>query len=254
MDNVQTLHEHRRLAARRPGGVRPRPARRSVDPAEVEAALLDGYSGFVRLAYLILPSSLGRHRRILAAHGVVQRALPVDQGLERQLTGESDAADFLRRRVVQDAIKQANSRTPLRWLPQVWGLRLFPQSGANEDLALSSLSPEARAAWALVCAEQLSLEDAELLLRAIGIQHPQAAVNEADSVTSGSLDASVFDPCAMRQAPADLMRRNARGRAVTIAVTAALTAALLIALITTAGKEEPATAHASGQVARQLSL
>ncbi|WP_433017587.1 hypothetical protein [Kribbella sp. CA-294648] len=54
--------------------------RRNVTPAEVEAALLDDYSAFVRLAYLILPPSLGRHRRILAAHGVVQRAYPTVAG------------------------------------------------------------------------------------------------------------------------------------------------------------------------------
>jgi DNA-directed RNA polymerase specialized sigma24 family protein len=215
------------------------PDRKTVSPAEVEAALLEGYQAFVRLAYLILPASLGRHRRILAAHGVVQRALPDRRRLARLLSGESDAATFLRRRIVQEAIKQASSRTPLRWLPQVWGLRLFPPSGAADDLALDqalgSLTPEARAAWALVRAEELSVDEAELQLRAIGIQHPQAAINEAallEEITADDpLDATVFDPCAVRLAPTDLMRRKARGRAVAMTVTAVLAAAILISLL-----------------------
>ncbi|WBQ03902.1 hypothetical protein [Kribbella sp. CA-293567] len=230
----------------------------ALGPAEVEAALLDGYPRLVRLAYLILPASLGRHRRILTAHGVVQRALPDRRRLERQLTGETDAFDFLRRRVVRDAIKQASSRTPLRLLPQVWGLRLFPQSGAADDLALdlalSSLSPEARAAWALVRAERLCVDETELQLRAMGIQHPQAAINEAalleESTAAGlggPLDASVFDPCDVRLAPTDLMRRKARGRAVAIAVTGVIALAILVSLIATAGAEEPAAGPQQSQ-------
>ncbi|WP_343238205.1 hypothetical protein [Streptomyces sp. SID13031] len=219
------------------------PDRKTVSPADVEAALLDGYPGFVRLAYLILPSSLGRHRRILAAHGVVQRALPDRRRLERQLAGESDATGFLRRRVVQHAIKRAESRTPLRWLPQVWGLRLFPRSGAADDLsldrALISLTPEARAVWALVCAEQLSVDEAELYLRTIGIQHAQAAINEAALLDEDASSGTMFDPCAVRLAPTDLIRRKARGRAVAIAVTAVLAAAILISLLATAGESQP---------------
>jgi hypothetical protein len=218
----------------------------AVSPAEVEAALLDGYPGFVRLAYLILPPSLGRHRRILAAHGVVQRALPDPRRLQRQLAGESDATDFLRRRVVQDSIRQAVSRTPLKRLPQVWGLRMFPTSGAADDLALdqalAGVSPEARAAWALVRAEHLSVDQAEVQLRAIGAQHPQAAIADAAMLEeqtadgpNGPLDPSVFDPCSVRLAPTDLMRRKARGRAVTVSVTAVLAVAILISLIATAG-------------------
>ncbi|MFI5709627.1 hypothetical protein [Kribbella sp. NPDC051620] len=226
------------------------PDRKTVGPAEVEAALLDAYPSLVRLAYLILPSSLGRHRRILAAHGIVQRALPDRRRLQRLLAGETDAISFLRRRILQDAIRQASSRTPLRWLPQVWGLRLFPRLGAVDNLvldqALSTLTPQARAAWALVRAEQLSVDDAELQLRAIGVQHPQAAVNEAallEEVTADDpLDVSSSDPCAVRLAPTDLMGRKVSGRAVAIAVTAVLAAVILISLLATAGKEQPLTA------------
>jgi hypothetical protein len=236
------------------------PDRKTVGPAEVEAALLEGYPSFVRLAYLILPPSLGRHRRILTAHGIVQRALPDRRRLQRQLAGEPDAADFLRRRVLQDAISQASSRTPLRWLPRVWGLRLFPRLGAVDDLALdqalSTLTPQARAAWALVRAEQLSVDEAELQLRAIGIQHPQAAVNEAallEEVTADEpLDVAASDPCAVRLAPTDLMRRRSSGQAVAIAVTAVLAAAILISLLATAGAEGPAAAPQAAQLAPKL--
>ncbi|MFJ7414351.1 hypothetical protein ACIQWZ_26620 [Streptomyces sp. NPDC098077] len=43
---------------------------------QAEAALVEHYPRLVRLAYVVLPPTLGRHRRVLAAHAVVQRALP----------------------------------------------------------------------------------------------------------------------------------------------------------------------------------
>lgn len=43
---------------------------------QAEAALVEHYPRLVRLAYLVLPPALGRHRRVLAAHASVQRALP----------------------------------------------------------------------------------------------------------------------------------------------------------------------------------
>ncbi|HEY9331934.1 MAG TPA: hypothetical protein VIS09_27450, partial [Streptomyces sp.] len=43
---------------------------------QAESALMEHYPRLVRLAYLVLPPSLGRHRRVLAAHAAVQRALP----------------------------------------------------------------------------------------------------------------------------------------------------------------------------------
>ncbi|MFD7574069.1 hypothetical protein ACFV6U_26705, partial [Streptomyces sp. NPDC059810] len=42
---------------------------------EAEAALVEHYPRLVRLAHLILPPSLGRHRRVLAAHALVQKSL-----------------------------------------------------------------------------------------------------------------------------------------------------------------------------------
>ncbi|MZD52279.1 hypothetical protein GTX07_00220, partial [Streptomyces sp. SID5606] len=51
-----------------------RPARRHVQRAE--SVLVEQYGGLVRLAYLVLPASAGRHRRVLRAHALAQRALP----------------------------------------------------------------------------------------------------------------------------------------------------------------------------------
>ncbi|MEV6286003.1 hypothetical protein [Kribbella sp. NPDC051770] len=231
-----------------------------VGPAEVEAALLENYPALVRLAYLVLPSALGRHRRVLAAHGVVQRAMPDRRKLERQLAGETSAAAYVRRKVLHDAVRQAHTRPPLRLLPQVWGFRLFPRSGAADDLALDQVmaacTPEARAAWALVRIEHLSVGDAESELRAAGIDSATAAIKEAAELdesavagVSGPLDAQVFDPCAVRLAPTDLMRRKARGRAVAIIVTVLLALVLLASLALTAGRKE--TAQAAPVVAQQ---
>ncbi|WP_049797287.1 hypothetical protein [Kribbella flavida] len=225
----------------------------SIGPADVEAALLANYPALVRLAYLILPPALGRHRRVLAAHGVVQRALPDRRKLERLLARETDAADFIRRRVVQDAVRQAHARTSLLMLPQVWGLRLFPRSGAADDLALDQVmagcSPEARATWALVRIERLDVAETERQLRAMGFDHATGAIREAaeldeNAVASarGPLDAQVFDPCAVRLAPTDLLRRRARGRAVAIIVTTILAVLILLSLLLTAGRDQPAEA------------
>ncbi|MFD6336400.1 hypothetical protein [Streptomyces sp. NPDC060131] len=43
---------------------------------QAEAALVEHYTRLVRLAYLVLPPSLGRNRRVLTAHALVQRSLP----------------------------------------------------------------------------------------------------------------------------------------------------------------------------------
>ncbi|NEA59586.1 hypothetical protein G3I60_36870, partial [Streptomyces sp. SID13666] len=47
-----------------------------VEVEEAEASIVENYPHLVRLAYLTLPAALGRHRRVLAAHTLVQRALP----------------------------------------------------------------------------------------------------------------------------------------------------------------------------------
>ncbi|OEV17901.1 hypothetical protein AN221_25010, partial [Streptomyces nanshensis] len=61
----QQQQQQQRSAPGRPLGVQ-----------QAEAALVEHYPRLVRLAYVVLPPALGRHRRVLAAHGAVQRALP----------------------------------------------------------------------------------------------------------------------------------------------------------------------------------
>jgi len=90
----------------------------------IEALLLDDYRSLVHLAYLILPPVISRARRVAAAHAVVQRALPpglplpTDLVLPSSLTVPSDVRlpatrhrEFMRRRVVDEATRQAEQRS-----------------------------------------------------------------------------------------------------------------------------------------------
>ncbi|MGW5342834.1 hypothetical protein [Streptomyces sp. NPDC004050] len=52
------------------------PSPSTPDVEQAEAAIVEHYPRLVRLAYLVLPPSLGRHRRVLTAHSLAQRALP----------------------------------------------------------------------------------------------------------------------------------------------------------------------------------
>jgi hypothetical protein len=118
----------------------------AISPADAEAALLDNYPELVRIAYAMLPANAGRQRRVIAAHGVVQRALPDHRRLERQLRGVTDAKAFVRDRVRQEAIKQAQARTPWWLLPQAWGLRLLAllEAPADHSFDPCSLQPARR--------------------------------------------------------------------------------------------------------------
>ncbi|TDU88391.1 hypothetical protein EV138_1935 [Kribbella voronezhensis] len=118
----------------------------AISPADAEAALLANYPDLVRIAYALLPAYVGRHRRVIAAHGVVQRALPDHRRLERLLRGATDARSFVRDRVRQEAIKQAQARTPWWVLPQVWGLRLLAWFAAPDNTSFDpcSLQPVRR--------------------------------------------------------------------------------------------------------------
>jgi hypothetical protein len=78
------------------------------EESQLQALLLDDYSSLVHLAYLILPPSVSRQRRVNAAHAVVQHALP--PGLA-QPTG--DPREFMRHRVVAEATRQASQRSAL---------------------------------------------------------------------------------------------------------------------------------------------
>ncbi|TDX08471.1 hypothetical protein [Kribbella sp. VKM Ac-2566] len=90
----------------------------------IEALLLDDYRSLVHLAYLILPPAISRARRVAAAHAVVQRALPPGLVLPRDLVLPSSLIvapdvrvpatrlrEFMRRRVVEEATRQAERRS-----------------------------------------------------------------------------------------------------------------------------------------------
>jgi hypothetical protein len=90
----------------------------------IEALLLDDYRSLVHLAYLILPPSVSRARRVAAAHAVVQRALPPGLELPDELVLPSSLTvpmdlrlpatrhrEYLRRRVIDEATRQARRRS-----------------------------------------------------------------------------------------------------------------------------------------------
>ncbi|MEU5286364.1 hypothetical protein AB0G97_20470 [Streptomyces sp. NPDC020755] len=140
---------------------------------QAEAALVEHYPRLVRLAYVVLPPALGRHRRVLAAHAVVQRALPAagsrvrhprvpaqsrgsdapegpepaPEGVGPEQGASGAAYGWMRLRVLRAAL--AHERRPRWWpgrlpapaalrpaVPVVWGLRLFPRAGGVDELAL----------------------------------------------------------------------------------------------------------------------
>ena len=83
----------------------------------IEALLLDDYRSLVHLAYLILPPAISRARRVAAAHAVVQRALPPGLPLPTELVTRH--REFMRRRVVEEATRQAEQRSILARLGSV---------------------------------------------------------------------------------------------------------------------------------------
>ncbi|MEB3961092.1 hypothetical protein OKJ48_12665, partial [Streptomyces kunmingensis] len=87
-----------------------RPAKRARIAADrAEAALVEQYTALVRLAYLTLPATLSRHRRVLMAHAAAQRALPGARpvrvpGPRAGGEGPGSAEDALRVRVLRSAL------------------------------------------------------------------------------------------------------------------------------------------------------
>ncbi|MFJ2261721.1 hypothetical protein ACIOKD_25865 [Streptomyces sp. NPDC087844] len=187
---------------------------RVLDVRRAEAALMEHYARLVRLVYVTLPRSPGRHRRVLAAHGLVQRALPHRGPAlpgRRRAGGTRNAAPdeygALRTSVLRAAMAQDARPGPLprawgRWagrpaLPAVWGLRVFPQSGGAEELLLDRALAQAdwpvRAAVALLVLEKLSVDEAAAVLRDTGVAEPgealptaQKLVDESGPRTSGT--------------------------------------------------------------------
>ncbi|MFE5714546.1 hypothetical protein ACFQ7J_27500 [Streptomyces sp. NPDC056501] len=185
-----------------------------VDVEQAEAALVERYPRLVRIAYLVLPPTLGRNRRVLTAHALVQRSLP-----RRRVPGPAvpgprrteDAVDpgyaYVRGEVLRQALLAGR---PLRWhtlprraqfpplLPQVWGLRVFPRVGGADELALdqrlSTLSGPGRAAYVLRGLERQGDPEVLRVLAAAGVTDPSAALAEADAVDATEDDALPVAP------------------------------------------------------------
>ncbi|MGX1130209.1 hypothetical protein RKD49_002399 [Streptomyces glaucescens] len=222
-----------------------------VDVERAEAALVEHYPRLVRLAYLVLPPGLGRNRRVLTAHALTQRALPRGRArasvIPAQATGRAGDPGYalLRLRVLRTALEAGLPLRRRAWpkrsqlpplLPQVWGLRLFPRSGGADELALdqqlSALSAPARAVHVLRGLERLADPDVRTVLSAAGVEDPQAALAEADTVAPryALLDSPEFDPCSLQARPTDLMRRRQHLKAALAAAAAAAVCGALLGL------------------------
>ncbi|WP_427167465.1 hypothetical protein ACQF4J_32570 [Streptomyces sp. C1-1] len=234
--------------------VAPRPTASPSDPVvdveRAEAALVEHYPRLVRLAYLVLPPSLGRNRRVVTAHALTQRALPKGRTQAPVIPAQSKGRDggpayaLVRLQVLRNALEAG---LPLRFtalpkrsqlpplLPQVWGLRLFPRSGGADELALdqrlSALSGPARAAYVLRGLERLPDAEVREILAATGCEDVKEALREADEVPAAHhplLESPEFDPCSLQARPTDLMRRRQHTKAALVAAAAlAVTGALL---------------------------
>lgn len=233
---------------------------------QAEAALVEHYPRLVRLAYVVLPPSLGRHRRVVAAHAVVQRALPMTRTApartaqvpaqsrrppeaERAKAPANAPYASMRLRVLRTAL--AYERRPRWWpgrlpapaalrptLPVVWGLRLFPRAGGVDELALdralSAVPGAVRAAFALQLLDGLPESGVRTLLAEAGVADPAGAVRGAGRIgrpdRAGAqvlLRSGEFDPCTVQTRPSDLLRRRHRTRAVGLAAVLCVVAGTL---------------------------
>ncbi|WP_324792741.1 hypothetical protein SJX93_02465 [Streptomyces cyaneofuscatus] len=233
---------------------------------QAEAALVEHYPRLVRLAYVVLPPSLGRHRRVLAAHGAVQRALPVTRTAPARMAqvpaqsrrspeaGRAEApanAPYasMRLRVLRTAL--AYEHRPRWWpgrlpapaalrptLPVVWGLRLFPRAGGVDELALdralSEVPGAVRAAFALQLLDGLPETAVRALLAEAGVDDPAGAVRRAArlgrpdrAAAQVLLRSGEFDPCTVQTRPSDLLRRRHRVRAAALAAVLCVVAGTL---------------------------
>ncbi|MGW0363193.1 hypothetical protein [Streptomyces sp. NPDC002990] len=226
----------------------------SPDVEQAEAAIVEHYPRLVRLAYLVLPPTLGRNRRVLTAHALVQRALPrgrrhaaaaVRGGIPGQRGPDSQAGyAYVRLRVLRAALEAGIPLTfralPRRAqlppvLPQVWGLRLFPRSGGAEELALdqwlATLDGPGRAACVLRALERLPEPEVLRVLTEAGVADPAAAVAESGDPANDALFTSPeFDACVLQARPTDLLRRRRFARAALAAGAALAVCGALLAL------------------------
>ncbi|MFJ6859832.1 hypothetical protein [Streptomyces werraensis] len=227
------------------------PAGPAVDVEQAEAALVEHYPRLVRLAYLVLPSRMGRTRRVLTAHALVQRALPPGRADAPVIPAQSAGRDgdpgytLVRLQVVRSALEAG---LPLRrrglpkrsqlppLLPQVWGLQVFPRPGGADELTLdqrlSALSGPARAAHALRGLERLPDADVRRVLDDAGVADPDAALAEADGIPDPYrlLESPEFDPCSLQARPTDLLRRRRHLKAGLVGAAALAVCGALLSL------------------------
>lgn len=221
---------------------------------QAEAVLIEQYARLVRLAYLTLPDDRGRHRRVLDAHRIVQRALP---RIARHLSAgpDGDTYGWLRTRVVRAALDTKR----LRGVPTVIGLRFFPRAGGAVELGLdrrlSEMAPGVRAAFALLVLERMPEREARRITGdAAAVRQAHALRQQLGADGERALTSSEFDPCFVHTTPDDLLRRRRNSRlagaalgALVLTGCAALTAQLMqpppVPVADPAGGQ-PAVSHA----------
>lgn len=234
------------------------PFRERLLPAQAsrngEGARADRYARLVRLAYLTLPPTMRRHRRVLVAHAVAQRALPEGEGARTRVL----ALVFGRGRRPRHWPKRWPTPGALRpAFPVVWGLRMLPLPGGRRELtlnqALSEVPAPARAAFVLRALEKLPDFEIRGLLAEAGEDHTETALRESHRldtlVASGEQDGAPgaegprssepehpllspeFDACTLRATPTDLRRRTQRVRAAWAVGGVLVTGVVLLATL-----------------------
>ncbi|MEV6682073.1 hypothetical protein AB0N09_35185 [Streptomyces erythrochromogenes] len=198
-----------------------------------EAVLVEHYPRLVRLAYLTLPDSLGRHPRVLLAHKAVQRALPRSgtpagpAPAEGSTDGPGRHLALVRSRVLRATLAPAGpagatwariGRPPVP--PFVWGLRLWPPAGGVDEAAgtLSGVPAPVRAAFVLLRLDDLAEDRTVSLLGGAGAADPAGAVRDALALPVAedllrALRRPEFDASVVSARPTDLLRRRRRARA-----------------------------------------
>ncbi|MFJ7269665.1 hypothetical protein ACIQV3_24000 [Streptomyces sp. NPDC099050] len=159
---------------------------------QAEAVLVEHYPQLVRLAYVTLPVTLGRHTRVLLAHKAVQRALPRGGRGSTQAPAGPDGPGGplteVRVRVLRASLAPSGrarlAAAGLGWPPVppfVWGLRLWPPAGGIDEPArlLGAAPGPVRAAFVLHGMDGLPEEAVARLLGAAGVADPADAVREA---------------------------------------------------------------------------
>lgn len=165
---------------------------------QAEAVLVEHYPQLVRLAYVTLPVTLGRHTRVLLAHKAVQRALPRGgRGSTHAPAGPDGPGGPLaqvRVRVLRASLAPSGrarlTAAGLGWPPVppfVWGLRLWPPAGGIDEAAraLGAAPGPVRAAFVLHGLDGLPEEAVARLLAAAGVADPADAVREALAAWGG---------------------------------------------------------------------